>query len=93
MHAEPHFIALQGAAVRHDAVSFVQMREHHIKFAAALRPLDSLIQQPGAAWDLRQLPPRFFAGILNDLIIDAFRNGVVAHFPQREERDLMPHLC
>lgn len=82
MHAEPDFIPFQRTAVRHDAVSFVQMGEHHIKFTAAFCPLDSLIQQSGAAWDLCQLPSRFFAGILNNLIIDAFRNGVVAHFPQ-----------
>ena len=92
MHAKPDFIAFQRTAVCNNAVGFVQMREHNVKFSAAFSPLNSPIQQMGAAWDLRQLSPRFFAGILNNLIINAFRDGVIAHFPQGEERDLMSHF-
>lgn len=60
MYAEPDFIAFQCAAVRHDAVSFMQVGEHHIKFSTAFSLLNRIIQQSGAARDLRQLPPRLF---------------------------------
>ncbi len=81
VYAEPDLIPIQHAAVRHDTVGFMQMREDDVKFTAAFCLLNGAIQQTGATRDLGQLPPGFFTGILHDLKIDAFRNGVVAHLP------------
>lgn len=81
MNAEPDLIPIQHAAVRHDTVGFMQMREHDVKFTAAFCLLDGAIQQTGATRDLRSASARVFTGILHNLKIDAFRNGVVAHLP------------
>lgn len=59
VYAEPDFIPIQHAAVRHDTVGFMQMREHDVKFTAAFCLLDGAIQQTGATRDLGQLPPGF----------------------------------
>lgn len=80
MYAEPDFIPIQHAAVRHDTVGFMQMREHDVKFTAAFCLLDGAIQQTGAT-RIRSASAVVFTGILHNLKIDAFRNGVVAHLP------------
>ena len=54
--------------------------------------MTSYVQQLRPARDLGELSPGLFTRILNDLIINACRDGVVAHLSQGEKGDLMPHF-
>ena len=82
VQAKPDVAPVQQAAAGDNAVGFMQIREHQIETALLFCFLDCRIKLARAPGQLRQLTPRLAAAIGDDLIIQPFRQRIIADVAQ-----------
>ena len=82
MQAIPDVSPVQQAAAGDNAVSFMQIREHQIEAALPFCAIDGRIKLARAPGEFRQFAPRFAAAVGDDLIIQSFRQRIIADVAQ-----------
>ena len=90
MQAIPDVSPVQQAAAGDNAVSFMQIREHQIEAALPFCAIDGRIKLARAPGEFRQFAPRFAAAVGDDLIIQSFRQRIIADVAQGKKRYLFP---